>query len=251
MASGGFAGGVEAAPRCHRAPVIPCLLTLLPVNVARRSRSPVGQRTQTRRFSFVSSFASTESLATERPVRVALRRRSTMVSSSACRSSACHAFGRNRSAHFAALISNRRSRCPLPPHTHNGPPHSIMGIAQPVGRSALGRDCAPRSASPQPGGSRRAGTRRTGPARGGRPNDSNDTMREPIDRLRVSPVRPSHGEFESVGRLRHQHQMHMIRHQAPREQRGSMLGHLLPQRVDVESSVVIGEEGVLAVVPTF
>jgi len=30
-----------------------------------------------------------------------------------------------------------------------------------------------------------------------------------------------------------------------------MLGHLLPQRGDVESPVVIGEEDVLAVVPPF
>jgi len=72
---------------------------------------------------------------------------------------------------------------------------------------------------------------------------------EPIDRLRGAPVRPSHGEFESVVRLRHQHQMHMIRHQAPREQPHSMLGHLLPQRAEVESPVVIGEEDVPAVVP--
>jgi len=54
-----------------------------------------------------------------RPVLVAPRRRSTMVSSSACRSSACHAFGGYRSAHFAALIGNRRSALPPPPsHTH-------------------------------------------------------------------------------------------------------------------------------------
>jgi len=45
--------------------------------------------------------------------------------------------------------------------------------------------------------------------------------------------------------------MDVVGHQAPREQRDSMLGHLLPQRGDVESPVVIGEEDVLAVVPPF